>query len=847
MTKRFLIMGILLSVFTLIGCNFQGDLNVDGEIDAKTNIDTDDLDNTEAVCGDGIVDAGESCDDEIESVNCNVDCTLVSCGDSIVNATAGETCDDGNMAVGDGCGSTCQALQSITISSNSATVVRGSTLQFTATGNYADSSTEDLTSFVSWSISDNTKGSIDTNGLILAEELAVVDVAASLAGINSNVLSIEITLPALVSIEITSSNAIIDAGLTEQYTAIGTYENSSSYDITSEVTWDSTDMSVATVSTSGLAQTLIAGTTDISASLNSVTSNVITLTVGAPTPTGIYINYADDYVSLSASPTFIATATYTDGLAADLANDGSVVWSSSDIGIADIGGNGVLSPAAEGIVEISASWNGFTAPVFTVSITPESGLLDQNFGIDIDGNGTVDGVSANTLGYNATAANEEPMQAIVDSQGRFVIAGFRGLISTNTNNQCVIWRFNADATPDTTFGIDYDSDTILDGYLVVELAVGCNFKSIAEDSSGNYIVGGIGHNGTLTGSTNTWDGILIRILENGSVDTTFGNGLDYDGDGTPDGLAMLHINQHDEIKSIAIDSQGKIAFAGTYCMTCTTNARFTGRYTADGTPDITFGGDYDVNGVLDGVWFRDSVGWWDFNNSILIDNEDNIYAGGAASPTTCCFNYGWVIAKDWADGSGLDTAYGAVDGGATNGDVYINYNDSIDWITDMKFDKDGNLWFTGVGMSGGNWNNISPILGCITADGSAYCPGFNNGTGAKLLPEYSTGNIAYALDIDSKNRIVIGATVARAGNNGAPYDMQILRIMPDGTIDQTFGTDTAPADGNLDGSIRIDNSATGHDILKDVIIAPDDSIYGIGSFISSSDGTRDIVIVHLNK
>ena len=51
---------------------------------------------TLATCGDGIVNAaaGETCDDGGESATCNIDCTAAMCGDGVLNATAGEACDD---------------------------------------------------------------------------------------------------------------------------------------------------------------------------------------------------------------------------------------------------------------------------------------------------------------------------------------------------------------------------------------------------------------------------------------------------------------------------------------------------------------------------------------------------------------------------------------------------------------------------------------------------------------------------------------------------------------------------------------------------------------------------------
>ena len=49
------------------------------------------------VCGDGIVGLDEECDGGgAATADCDLDCTAVVCGDSVVNAAAGETCDDGN-------------------------------------------------------------------------------------------------------------------------------------------------------------------------------------------------------------------------------------------------------------------------------------------------------------------------------------------------------------------------------------------------------------------------------------------------------------------------------------------------------------------------------------------------------------------------------------------------------------------------------------------------------------------------------------------------------------------------------------------------------------------------------
>jgi cysteine-rich repeat protein len=68
-----------------------------------------DVDCTLPVCGDGLTNASinELCDDGGPSPTCDPDCTSVSCGDGTQNIAALETCDDGDNMSGDGCSATC--------------------------------------------------------------------------------------------------------------------------------------------------------------------------------------------------------------------------------------------------------------------------------------------------------------------------------------------------------------------------------------------------------------------------------------------------------------------------------------------------------------------------------------------------------------------------------------------------------------------------------------------------------------------------------------------------------------------------------------------------------------------
>jgi hypothetical protein len=91
------------------------------------------------------------------------------------------------------------------------------------------------------------------------------------------------TAPTLYSImvyETSLSNLVV--GFTERFTAIGTYSDGSMADVTSQVTWVSSDPTIAAISSTDLATGLTAGTTYITATMPGVTSLPVTLTVVSP-------------------------------------------------------------------------------------------------------------------------------------------------------------------------------------------------------------------------------------------------------------------------------------------------------------------------------------------------------------------------------------------------------------------------------------------------------------------------------------------------------------------------------------------------------------------------------------
>jgi len=93
------------------------------------------------------------------------------------------------------------ALQSITVTGpggeTSASTSVGGTVQLTATGNYSDGTTKDITSQVSWISADPTTASVSSTGVVtgVAGNSNPVNIDAMLSGVTSNSFAVTVTAP----------------------------------------------------------------------------------------------------------------------------------------------------------------------------------------------------------------------------------------------------------------------------------------------------------------------------------------------------------------------------------------------------------------------------------------------------------------------------------------------------------------------------------------------------------------------------------------------------------------------------------------------------------------------------
>lgn len=179
-------------------------------------------------------------------------------------------------------------LTSLAVTPTSASIIQGKTQQIIATGTYNDDSTKDLTGSVTWSTSDSTVAKVSAGGLVTAAASIANPPGSATITATSGTLTASSTITVntgpLTSITISTTTPNPPAGQTVVFTASGTYSGSSQLqDVTNLVTWTSNNSLVIASITNGSGAVLSTAnsgsTTNVTASLNGITSNILTITV----------------------------------------------------------------------------------------------------------------------------------------------------------------------------------------------------------------------------------------------------------------------------------------------------------------------------------------------------------------------------------------------------------------------------------------------------------------------------------------------------------------------------------------------------------------------------------------
>ncbi len=365
-----------------------------------------------------------------------------------------------------------------------------------------------------------------------------------------------------------------------------------------------------------------------------------------------------------------------------------------------------------------------------------AGTLDPAFGGG-DGVAVEAGINANLSGGVA-----------IDAEGRTVAVG-----TTTPAGMWWVGRFTTSGALDTTFAGGAGYATLL----------GREAWAVAIDGSGRILVGGGAYwtSGTGKKQTTQTDFTLIRLLPNGTLDSTFGSG------------GMVHTdfgNPNDVAFELLLQDDGNIVLAGQSGLNCLAMVR----YLPTGALDTTFGGGTgkmtsslgltagSVN-LVAGLR-RDAAGRYVTTvsgktptDTVAQSNLVRVLANGSLDPS-------FPVRK-------LQSAY------------------SSDWkyvtAKDLLLQPDGKIAVAG---SGNTW--VGDRYGLVLRmndDGTPDTSFASGGLFVTPLPTGTSGIVASAVVQASDGMLLVATNrdpVAGTGNRV----VVVLRLDANGALDPTFGT-----------------------------------------------------------
>lgn len=365
--------------------------------------------------------------------------TAVAAGSATISADFGGVSGNSSLTV------RAAVLQSLQVSPANSAIARGTSQAYVALGTFSDGTTENLTAQVAWTTSDNTIATVDGAGLATAVNTGQANITATDPGTGvADSAVLNVTAAVLQRLDVTPDDATVPVGYCEQFLATGLYSDGTSQNLTSSVTWTSSNPAVASVSNAagedGVATGLAVGTASISAEMPGtgitgagqleVTSAVLEFVEVAPfSPT-----LAD-----GETLRFAAVGIFSDNTTEDLTD--LVLWSSGDESIAHVsnasGSRGLARALQVGQADIIATDRNtgidgsslltVGAPVLqTLSVTPADDTVALGAEVPYTAMGTYSDASVrNVTSLVAWTSSDDSVASISNT------AGSPGLASTH--------------------------------------------------------------------------------------------------------------------------------------------------------------------------------------------------------------------------------------------------------------------------------------------------------------------------------------------------------------------------------------------------------------------------------
>ena len=319
---------------------------------------------------------------------------------------------------------TSATLSSIAVTPDMMTIPLGVQQQFTATGTFSDGTSQDITNTVTWSSSGNTIASITVSGLATGLKLGSVTITALSGSINGTT-QLTVNAANLASLAVTPDLPSIAISTSQRFTAIGTFNDGSTHNLTNQVSWLSSDTTVATIgSGNGVAKGLAVGSTTITATIGPKTRTA-TLTVTNATVSSITVTPSGHTIAPNSKLAMTATAAFSDGSTQVITTD--AIWSTDAAAVATVNTVGTALGVGAGTANISATLGGISgsapltvsgATLVSLAVTPASTVLAPSSTLVYQAVGTYSDSTTQNISNVVTWSTSAPLVASITSAGQ---------------------------------------------------------------------------------------------------------------------------------------------------------------------------------------------------------------------------------------------------------------------------------------------------------------------------------------------------------------------------------------------------------------------------------------------
>ena len=266
-----------------------------------------------------------------------------------------------------------EKLVTLSITPKTATIALGKSINFTAHGSFSNSVQKDVTKDVVWSV--DLDDIVYLSGeRVSAKSVGVATIKASLDGVEMTA-TVTVARAYLTLLDISSVDKEIAVGSEMKLSALGTFSDDSTNEMTTLVVWSSSNPNIATVDKDGNVKALKNGTITITIRKDGISSSK-TIVVNKAKLTGIKVTPLTQTVMRGDEGKITVIGTYENGQTQILTD--SAEFSSSDEIVAFIDKGKVITLNA-GITMISVKSGNFTAQINIVVLeNVKQDLLDAH-------------------------------------------------------------------------------------------------------------------------------------------------------------------------------------------------------------------------------------------------------------------------------------------------------------------------------------------------------------------------------------------------------------------------------------------------------------------------------------